>query len=150
MTRPRVDQISARLHSEQPKARREGLYRIVTILLIGFLTLFSAPRAGMAHVAAMAMHPLGLCPDCPDRMSVSGAIDSLYPHGVSASRSHPIIAVTTASAALSTLSAILHPPPVANILAHIPARALPSPYRVRPHLNPFCGAQSSRFDTEKL
>lgn len=109
------------------------MHRIVTILLIGLLTVFSAPRAGMSHEmtamaqdTAMSMHRLGPCPDCPDRMSDAAPFDVPCPHGA-------ICVLFTLNGSLDhRVSRILRPlgypaPTVVNILARMPGLDLPPP-----------------------
>jgi len=109
------------------------LHRIVIILLIGLLTVFSAPRAGMSHEmtsmaqdTVMSMHPLGPCPDCPDRMSDAAPFDIPCPHGA-------ICVLFTPNHRLDhRISRSLRPigypaPTVVHILTRTPGLDLPPP-----------------------
>ncbi|PTQ76004.1 hypothetical protein [Celeribacter persicus] len=115
--------------------------RIVTILLIGVLTLFSAPRAGMAHemsgaemtgatqTVANTVHHHEMCPDCANSTSGSTSMDIPCPHGA-------ICVLFTPGHGLDhrvsrTLQPVGFPPPAsAKIIARSPGLDLPPP-RIR-------------------
>jgi len=114
------------------------LSRLVTLLLIGFLTFFSAPRAGMAHemtgtevtgitqTTTTAAHHHEMCPDCANSTSGSASMDIPCPHGA-------ICVLFTPELSLEyDVSRVLQPlgfPPVpaAKIIARAPSLDLPPP-----------------------
>lgn len=118
------------------------MFRLVTLLLIGFLTLFSAPRAGMVHemseakmtgatqtVATAAQHGVDhheMCPDCTHTTSDAAPMDGPCPHGA-------ICVLFTPGLSLDyTVSRVLQPVgfprvPTAKIMARAPTMDLPPP-----------------------
>lgn len=117
------------------------MFRLVTILLIGFLTLFSAPRAGMTHgttgaevlgaiqTAENAAHHHEMCPDCANRTSGSASLDIPCPHGAICMLFTPEVSLEhEVSRELQPLG--FPPLPAAKIIARAPSLDLPPP-RIR-------------------
>ena len=114
------------------------LSRLITLVLIGFLALFSAPRAGMTHetvhdgMASMvaeadtAARHLGLCPDCADRPAGLATTDAPCSHGAICGpfTAGPLLDLAV-SRALQPVSFAALPTP--KTWGHAPALDLPPP-----------------------
>ena len=118
------------------------MFRIVTILLIGVLTLFSAPRAGMAHEmsgtavtrpaqtveAALqyGAHHHEMCPDCANRIAGAASMDMPCPHGAICVPFTPVLSLEYAVSRV--IQRVGFPPmSIAMIMARAPTLDLPPP-----------------------